>query len=83
MPEQDGGMTPERSPVPKNISTSPPSPSLTRPRCPRSSIVRRGKNTPLLLLPDRLQSRFTHGLEDKSLPCSARPDEVPAGDTGG
>jgi len=32
----------ERSAVPKNISTSPPSPSTTRPRCRHPSIVRRG-----------------------------------------
>jgi len=36
------------SAVPKNINTSPPSPSTTRLRCPHPSIVRIGKNAPLL-----------------------------------
>jgi hypothetical protein len=53
----------ERSAVPENIGTSPPSPSITRPGCCHSSIVRIGNNAPLLHSLDRLQRRFTHGCE--------------------
>ena len=50
----------DRSAVPRNASTSPPSPNTTRPRCWHPAIISIGENAPLLGAPIR---RNTHAIE--------------------